>query len=103
MIYSAGPSNGFFNSKWRAAYEGINRANTVLKFQDMPVSELLNNIEETYGIDIVYDHRLFGECLLTASFTTESLYEKMDLICKGIEASFEVIDGKMIVTGRGCN
>ncbi|MGG7664601.1 FecR family protein [Dyadobacter sp. BHUBP1] len=75
----------------------------LLKFQDMPVSELLNNIEETYGIDIVYDHRLFGECLLTASFTTESLYEKMDLICKGIEASFEVIDGKMIVTGRGCN
>ncbi len=31
MIYSAGPSNGFFNSKWKAVYEGINRANTVLK------------------------------------------------------------------------
>ncbi|MBO9613217.1 MAG: FecR domain-containing protein [Dyadobacter sp.] len=75
----------------------------LLKFQDMPVSQLLSNIEETYGIDIVYDHRLFGECLLTASFTTESLYEKMDLICKGIEANFEVIDGKMVVTGRGCN
>jgi len=75
----------------------------LLKFQDMPVSELLSNIEETYGIDIVYDDRLFGQCLLTASFTNESLYEKMDLICKGIEASFEVVDGKMIVTGRGCN
>lgn len=74
-----------------------------LKFQDMPVSELLGNIEETYGIDIVYDDRLFGQCLLTASFTTESLYEKMDLICKGIEANFEVVDGKMVVTGRGCN
>ncbi|SDD49561.1 FecR family protein [Dyadobacter soli] len=75
----------------------------LLKFQDMPVSDLLGNIEETYGIDIVYDHRLFGQCLLTASFTTESLYEKMDLICKGIEADFEVVDGKMVVTGRGCN
>lgn len=75
----------------------------LLKFQDMPVSELFKNIGETYGIDIVYDHRLFGQCLLTASFTTESLYEKMDLICKGIEATFEVVDGKMIVTGRGCN
>lgn len=31
MIYSAGPSNGFFNSKWKAVYEGINRANSVLK------------------------------------------------------------------------
>lgn len=75
----------------------------LLKFQDMPVSALLGNIEETYGIDIVYDDRLFGQCLLTASFTTESLYEKMDLICKGIEANFDVVDGKMVVTGRGCN
>lgn len=75
----------------------------LLKFQDTPVSELFGNIEQTYGIDIVYDDRLLGQCLLTASFTTESLYEKMDLICKGIEANFEVMDGKMIVSGRGCN
>jgi len=75
----------------------------LLKFQDMPVAALFSNIEETYGIDIVYDDRLFGECLLTASFTTESLYEKMDLICKGIEADFEVIDGRIAISGRGCN
>lgn len=75
----------------------------LLKFHDMPVSELFANIEETYGINIVYDHRLFGECLLTASFTNETLYEKMDLICKGIEASFEVVDGRIVLSGRGCN
>lgn len=75
----------------------------LLKFQDMPVSRVFGNIEETYGIDIVYDDRSFEQCLLTASFTTESLFEKMDLICKGIEASFEVIDGRLIVSGRGCD
>lgn len=75
----------------------------MLKFQDVPVSQLFSNIEQTYGIDIVYDDRLLGGCLLTASFTNENLYEKMDLICKGIEATFEVIDGRMIVSGRGCN
>ncbi|PWJ58287.1 putative outer membrane starch-binding protein [Dyadobacter jejuensis] len=31
MLYSSGPSNGFFNSKWKAVYEGINRTNTVLR------------------------------------------------------------------------
>lgn len=75
----------------------------LLKFQDIPVSHLFANIEETYGIDIVYDHRSLGQCLLTAAFTTENLYEKMDLICKGIEADFEVVDGRMVVSGRGCN
>ena len=38
MIYSHGPSNGFFNSKWKAVYEGINRANTVLKFVPLVTS-----------------------------------------------------------------
>jgi tetratricopeptide (TPR) repeat protein len=43
MIYSAGPSNGFFNSKWKAVYEGINRANTVLKF----IPLVTTNISDT--------------------------------------------------------
>ncbi|GGM95118.1 hypothetical protein GCM10010967_30630 [Dyadobacter beijingensis] len=75
----------------------------LLKFQDMPVSKVFSNIEETYGIDIVYDNRSFEQCLLTASFTNENLYEKMELICKGIEAGFEVADGRIIVSGRGCD
>src|SRR5690606_11606287 len=29
--FEADPSNGFFNSKWRAGYEGINRTNAILK------------------------------------------------------------------------
>ncbi|REA56549.1 RagB/SusD family nutrient uptake outer membrane protein [Dyadobacter luteus] len=29
--FSADPSNGYFNSKWRTVYEGINRANTVIR------------------------------------------------------------------------
>ncbi|GAB3804665.1 RagB/SusD family nutrient uptake outer membrane protein [Spirosoma humi] len=29
--FTADPSNGFFNSKWKAVYEGVTRANTVLR------------------------------------------------------------------------
>ncbi|OZI09359.1 RagB/SusD family nutrient uptake outer membrane protein [Siphonobacter sp. BAB-5385] len=32
MTYTQNPSNGFFNSKWRAGYEGVNRANTTLYY-----------------------------------------------------------------------
>ncbi|MGY5850671.1 RagB/SusD family nutrient uptake outer membrane protein [Salegentibacter sp. F14] len=35
--YSVDPSNGFFNTKWKALYEGVTRANAVIK--------LLNEIE----------------------------------------------------------
>ncbi len=38
--YNADPSNGFFNTKWKALYEGVTRANSVLRMlenvEDMP-------------------------------------------------------------------
>ena len=72
-------------------------------FQDVPVSKIFKNLEESYGIEIVYDEKLFGDCLLTASFLHESLYDKIDLICKGVEAEFAVVDAKIIVSGKGCH
>lgn len=71
-------------------------------FQDLSVVELFQNLEDSYGIDIVYDKEIFKNCLLTASFSQETLYDKIDLICKGVEASFSVVDAKIVVTGQGC-
>ena len=75
----------------------------MLKFQDISVSQIFDNLEQTYGIDIVYDEELLGSCLLTASFSNENLYDKIDLICKGIEATFEVVDARVVISGRGCH
>ena len=75
----------------------------MLKFQDTSVSQIFDNLEQTYGIDIVYDEELLGNCLLTASFSNENLYDKIDLICKGIEANFEVVDARVVISGRGCH
>ena len=75
----------------------------IASFQDAPVSKIFANLEAAYGIDIVYDENLMGDCLLTASFSNESLYDKIDLICKGIEAEFKVMDSKIQISGRGCH
>lgn len=75
----------------------------MLKFQDAKVSQIFSNLEQTYGIDIVYDEESLGNCLLTASFTNENLYEKIGMICKGIEARFEVTDAQVVITGSGCH
>jgi len=75
----------------------------MLKFEDEKVSQIFSNLEQTYGIDIFYNEELLGNCLLTASFTNENLYEKIDMICKGIEAKFKVADARVIITGLGCH
>ncbi len=73
-----------------------------VEFQDTPVTEIFKSIEDAYGIDLVYDPDLFKNCLLTASFTQESLYDKIELICKGVEAQFNVKNTQIIISGRGC-
>ena len=44
--YNVSPSNGFFNTKWKALYEGVTRANAVLKLlpqvEEIPEAERAN-------------------------------------------------------------
>ncbi|HEV7378667.1 MAG TPA: FecR family protein [Dyadobacter sp.] len=75
----------------------------ISNFDDAKVSDILKNIEESYGIDIQYDEHLLKNCLLTASFSQESLYDKVELICKAIEAEFAIVNAQIVITGRGCN
>ena len=50
---------------------------------------------------MVYDEAHLRHCPVTATLTDEPLYGKLDLICRAIEARYEVIDGQIIISG-GC-
>lgn len=71
-------------------------------YQEIPVSVVFDNLEKSYGIDIVYDEVILKNCLLTASFSQESLYDKIELICKAVEAEFAVKNAQIIILGKGC-
>jgi len=71
-------------------------------FEDVPATEAFNAIGKAYGIDILYDEELFKDCPLTAILETQTLHEKLTIICKAIEANYEILDGQIIVHGRGC-
>ena len=42
------------------------------------------------------------ECYLTATLPDEPLFEKLQLICNTIDASYEQIDGQVVVHSKGC-
>lgn len=71
-------------------------------FNNAPVPEVLRILEKSYGVPIVFDEELLANCTLTAPLANESLYDKLNLICKVIRASFEVIDAQIIITSKGC-
>ena len=74
----------------------------IIDFEDTQVTDIFKNLEESYGIDIVYDREILKNCLLTASFSQESLYDKIELICKAVEAEFAIVDAQIIISGKGC-
>ncbi len=71
-------------------------------FEAARASDVFNLIEQAYGIDIVFDEEIFSKCQFTADLTDESLYEKLNIICKSIEADYQILDAQIIISGKGC-
>jgi ferric-dicitrate binding protein FerR (iron transport regulator) len=73
------------------------------EFTDTPIKEVFQLIENAYGVDIVYDEEALSTCYLNASLSDVPLYDKLKLICAGINATYEMMDSHIIIYGKGCN
>jgi transmembrane sensor len=71
-------------------------------FDDAPVHDVIRDLENAYGIRIVYDQDKLADCKLTAHLSDEPLLEKLKLICIALEASYEEIDNVIILRAKGC-
>lgn len=71
-------------------------------FDDAPVAKIFDAIEKAYGVDIVFDEEIMSDCKLTTSLTNETLFEKLDIVCKGIDAEYKVVDAQVIISSKGC-
>ena len=72
-------------------------------FKDTDIDEVFMTLESSYGVTIEYDQQTFVKCSLTAQLGSEPLFKKLDIICKTIDATYEVWGTKIVVTGKGCN
>ena len=75
---------------------------TQFEFEETPASEVFAAIGKAYGIDILYDEDLLKDCPLNASLDTQTLHEKLTIICKAVEAQYEILDGQIVIHSKGC-
>ncbi|HVX52402.1 MAG TPA: FecR family protein [Chitinophagaceae bacterium] len=73
-----------------------------LVFNATPVKDVFAKLNKLYGIDINYNSDAVAGCSLSASLEDESFYDKLDIICKAINATYRVTDGSITVDARGC-
>lgn len=72
-------------------------------FSGAPFSEVIETIDQAYGVHISYDEKIMANCQLTASLIDQTLDERLMLICKAVEADYKIENGQIIITGKGCN
>lgn len=72
-------------------------------FNNAPISQIFAALEKAYGVDIVFDEEVMTNCFLTTSLTNETLFEKLDIICEGLESTYKVVDAQVIISSKGCN
>lgn len=80
----------------------IIKSTSQMVFTDATASDVLLSIQKAYGISIVFDEELLSHCSFTGTFTNETFFEKINLVCKAIEATYEQADGQVIITGHDC-
>jgi transmembrane sensor len=72
-------------------------------FKNVPVEEIFSALEKAYGAEIIYDKEVMANCRLTTSLTNETLFEKLDIICAALDATYKLIDAQIVITSNGCN
>jgi ferric-dicitrate binding protein FerR (iron transport regulator) len=72
-------------------------------YQDVPLKQIFDQFEEVYGIDIIYDEKSISGCTLEADLSDEkTMYDKLNIICRMVGASYEIIEGQIVVSSAGC-
>jgi transmembrane sensor len=75
---------------------------TRFTYDDTPLTKVFQDIEQAYGITIRYNQEALANCQLNASLVAEPFEGKLAVICKTFGATYEIIDGQVIINGGRC-
>jgi transmembrane sensor len=72
----------------------------LFSFKETSLNKVIQVLKDAYGVEIIYDQKTLARYPLTASLSTLSLTEKLDVICKALGADYLVKDGQIIIRKR---
>jgi transmembrane sensor len=74
------------------------------RYDETPLSEVVKNIENTYGIKIELENPKMKLCPFSGDISQQDLYKKLQLVCQAFNAGFETRGVVIYIKGgRDCN
>jgi transmembrane sensor len=71
-------------------------------FEDVPLRQVLDQLEKAYNIDIEIEKQNLGECPLTAQLSRKDLFAQLEIICAAIQGTYEIKGTTILINGKGC-
>ncbi len=71
-------------------------------YSDTPIPQVIQDLQDAYGIDIRYNKEALANCQLTASLQNEPFASKLRIICATVGATYDMVDGQIVINGGSC-
>ncbi|ODS79454.1 MAG: hypothetical protein ABS46_15885 [Cytophagaceae bacterium SCN 52-12] len=71
-------------------------------YEGVPIGQIFDELEKRYAVKIRYDRETLADCQITASFSNESFWEILSLVCRPVRATAEEKDGEIFIRSSGC-
>ena len=71
-------------------------------FERANLPDVIGKIQQVYGVEVVLENDNFNKCIFSGELNEENLFEKLDIICTAINATYEVSGTKVLIKGKGC-
>ena len=71
-------------------------------FDNAPVIDIFNTIEQAYGIQIDYNEKQLKNCSLSTKLDDTPLFTKLNIICTALDLRYEVNNAIIYIEGSGC-
>lgn len=77
-------------------------AETIFRFEEVPLNIVLGRIEEVYGVKVILVNESLNSCPVTADLSRQPLYTKLEIIGAALQTTFEVKGTNIVLSGGNC-
>lgn len=73
-----------------------------LIFKDALIQDVLEDVASIYRIEIIVSNEGINNCTFTGDVSHMDLYDMLKVVCKSIQATYEVRGTRILINGDGC-
>jgi transmembrane sensor len=77
---------------------------THFNYNETPVYKVLEDLEDTYKLEIVLENDKIKNCLFTGDLSNQNMFNKLESICVAFSSSYEIKGTRILLkSGKECN